>query len=214
MDKKINPFSLIIKFFTPKTTLFTILNSLIISGIFCLTVYVFAVTPLYAPGETTNPSCALSNANCTTPAPVIATDLGLWNSKSYPTDAAGFLANNGSGTLSWENISYSKSFTISSPTVTADSPLWRAPSAMTIRAVHLLAIGGTSVAGNVDIYDSNGQNPVPCEASDITSTGTNANDDGTLSNPSVSAGAYVGWHTTSVSGSVTRAIITVEYTMP
>ena len=110
--------------------------------------------------------------------------------------------------------SFSKSFIITNPTSESDSPVWRTPVAITITAVHVLCVGGTSIVGMLDEYDSNGANPVPVDNSDITGlAGVNVNDDGTLSNPSISAGNYVGWHTTSVNGSVSKCIVTFDYTI-
>ena len=112
----------------------------------------------------------------------------------------------GGGTLS-------KSFMITNPTADADGPVWRAPVAITITAVHVLCIGGTSLTGQLWEYDANGANGAVVDSADIVaSAGTNANDDGTLSNPSIDAGDYVGWRTSSISGTPTRLIVTFEYT--
>ena len=51
------------------------------------------------------------------------------------------------------------------------------------------------------------------DSSDITGVvDTNVNDDGTLSNGSITAGNYVGWKTTSATAGATYAIVTFEYT--
>jgi hypothetical protein len=108
---------------------------------------------------------------------------------------------------------FSKSFIITNPTSSADSPVWRAPEAITITAVHVLCVGGTNIVGQLQEYDGSGANGVAVDDSDITGTaGSNVNDDGTLSNPSIDSGDYVGWVTTSVSGTPTKAIITYDYT--
>ena len=57
-------FTVIAKFLFPKKTSLAILNSLIISGVFCSVVYVSAVTPRYNPGETLNPSCLPTESDC------------------------------------------------------------------------------------------------------------------------------------------------------
>jgi len=44
----------------------------IISGVFGFGLYVFANNPLYAPGQTLNPSCSLGSPDCTTSAPAIS----------------------------------------------------------------------------------------------------------------------------------------------
>ena len=112
------------------------------------------------------------------------------------------------------SVSYSKSFVITNPTSLSDSPLWRTPVAITITAIHVLCIGGTNIVGMLDECDANGANPIPVDATDIAGiAGSNVNDDGSLSNPGIDAGDYIGWHTTSVSGTVTRVIITFDYTI-
>jgi hypothetical protein len=117
------------------------------------------------------------------------------------------------GNLTATGSAFSKSFIISYPTSSADSPVWRTPEGITITAIHLLCVGGTNIVGQLWEYDANGANGATVDSSDITGTaGTNVNDDGTLSNPSIASGNYVGWKTTSVSGSPTKAIITFEFT--
>lgn len=113
-----------------------------------------------------------------------------------------------------KTLVFSKSFVITSPTASADTPLWRVPVAITITAIHVLCIGGTSITGQLWEYDTNGANGTVVDDSDITGTaGTNVDDDGTLSNASIASGNYLGWVTTSVSGTITRAIITFEYVL-
>lgn len=108
----------------------------------------------------------------------------------------------------------SKSFVVTNPDANADFPLWRAPANITVTGVHVLCIGGTNIVGQLYEYDSNGANGSTVDA-DITATaGTNANDDGSLSNAAIASGNYVGWKTTSVSGSPTQVIITFDYTQP
>lgn len=126
------------------------------------------------------------------------------------------LTSNGAGSVAsfqGSNIQ-SKSFIITNPTATADSPVWRAPYAITIKAVHLLCKGNVTV-GHLTEQDANGLNDAGVDgATDITGiVDTNVNDDGTLSNPSIDSGDYVGWRTTSVTGSPTKAIITFDYTV-
>jgi hypothetical protein len=106
----------------------------------------------------------------------------------------------------------SKSFMISSPTADASSPLWRVPVAITIQAIHVLCIGGTNIVGQLWEYDANGENGSTVDGDITAPAGVNTNDDGALSNPNIAAGNYLGWHTTSVSGSPSRVIVTFEYT--
>lgn len=105
----------------------------------------------------------------------------------------------------------SKSIIISTPTVDSDSPIWRLPTNIKILSVHVLCIGGTSIVGQLWRYDINGANGSSVDSSDITAlTGINT-DDENLSNSNISAGEYIGWKTTSVNGSPTRVIITLDY---
>jgi hypothetical protein len=107
---------------------------------------------------------------------------------------------------------YSKSFVLSNPTSSSDGPIWRTSVAITITAIHVLCVDGINIVGQLDELDGNGLNAVAVD-DDITGTaGTNVNDDGSLTNPGIDAGDYVGWHTTSVSGAVTKVIVTFEYT--
>jgi len=111
--------------------------------------------------------------------------------------------------------SSSKSFSIANPTGSSSGAVWRTPIAITIQAVHVLCIGeesGTNIVGQLWNYDSNGANGSVVDDTDITgNAGINANDDGSLSAPSIAANNYVGWRTTSVNGVPTRVVITFEY---
>lgn len=107
---------------------------------------------------------------------------------------------------------HSQSFVIASATAYSDFILWRAPYAITITAVHGLAIGdGTNVVGNFDECDGNGGNAVPID-SDMTLTST-VTTDTELSNASIDAGNYIQWHTTSVSGTNYQIVVTIDYTI-
>ena len=122
------------------------------------------------------------------------------------TGATGITGATGATTLS-------RSFMITSPTSPSGStsPLWRIPSNINITAVHILCIGGTSIIGNLWIYDANGSAGASVNLTDITAlAGVNANMV-SFSNPSVSLGNYLGWHTTTINGNITRVIITFEY---
>lgn len=108
---------------------------------------------------------------------------------------------------------FSKAFVIFAPSANDDIPLWRVPYGITIRAIHVLVVGGTNVIGGLDEADGNGASSAAIDADITGSAGTNANDDGSLSNGTLDAGDYLMWHTTSVSGSVTNVTITFEYTV-
>jgi hypothetical protein len=103
-----------------------------------------------------------------------------------------------------------KSFVITNPTTAADLPIFRAPEAITILAIHLLC-KGAAIVGQLWEYDANGLNGSTVDA-DITGVvDTNVDDDGSLTNPSIAAGNYIGWKTTSVTTGATYAIITFDY---
>lgn len=147
---------------------------------------------------------------------IITILVALWVSLAQGVSGYDYYTRNGiyyanGGTT--PRIVMSKSLLISNPDADADGPAWRTPTAITIVNVHALCIGGTNWVGQLAEYDPNGASGVVVDSSDITSAaGTNANDDGTLSNASIDAGDYVGVITTSVSGSPTLVIVTYEYT--
>lgn len=133
----------------------------------------------------------------------------------------GLLKVDGSGYVDIDTTAYltasslavhSKSFVLTNPTSATDGPIWKTPEAITIKAVHVLCVDGTSIDGQIDISDVNGETPVAIDG-DITGTaGTNVDDDGSLTAPWATAGSYIGWHTTSVTGTVTKVVVTYEYT--
>lgn len=107
-----------------------------------------------------------------------------------------------------------KTFTITNPTAAKYFKGVRFASASTITSVHLNCSGNV-VVGQLWQFDSNGVNGAVVDSSNITGVvDTNVNDDGALSAPSITANNYVGWHTTSVTGTPTYAYITFDYTTP
>lgn len=119
------------------------------------------------------------------------------------------LIENGSGGYDEVAHKFSHSFTITNPTANSDRPLWRVPRAITITAIHVLS--DAVIVGQLYEYDSNGLNGSTVDSDITTTANTNTNDDGSLSNASITAGNYLGWKTTSVSNSPTWATITFEY---
>lgn len=109
-------------------------------------------------------------------------------------------------------IVISKSFVITNPTASKSFAVWKTPTAITITAVHCVQVGGTNVIGILTECDADGLNPAVIDTTDITVLATNVNKT-SFTNPSIDAGDYVGWNTTSVSGNVTKLIITFEYTI-
>ena len=111
-----------------------------------------------------------------------------------------------------KGITYSKSFVITNPTSAFNAAIWKVPSGITIVGLHGVCIGGTNVVGILTECDANGLNPVVVNSTDITITTSNVNMT-SFSNPSIDTNDYVGWKITSVSGAVTRVIVTFEYTI-
>ena len=102
-------------------------------------------------------------------------------------------------------------FVITNPTAGSDEAVLKFPYKVEIKKVHLLCRGDV-VVGQLAIFDANGANGAKVDGSDITGiVGTTVSDDGALSNAIVPAGYYIGWITTSVTGTPTRAIINFEY---
>jgi hypothetical protein len=142
------------------------------------------------------------------------TKSGTYNLSTTGTLGAGAITGTSItiGSYTLNSLLQSRSFIITNPTSSADGAIWRVPYNITIVAVHVLCVGGTNIVGQLWEYDSNGANGATVDSSDITGTaGTNVNDDGTLSNPAIASGNYLGWKTTSVSGAVNQAIISFDY---
>ena len=105
------------------------------------------------------------------------------------------------------------SFVLNNPTSTSlNTPLLQVLYACHITSVSILCIGGTSITGNVNTFDSNGGTSTAI-AGDVTASVNTTNNQTGLS-VALTAGQFIGWHTTSLSGSPTRVLITVNYTVP
>jgi len=99
---------------------------------------------------------------------------------------------------------------IPSPVVGSDFPFWETPRAITITKVAAICTGGTNVVGQLQEYDPNGTGGVDVDAADWTITTTEL-EDTSFTNATIDAGDWVGWKTTSVSGTVKYFSITFEY---
>ena len=109
---------------------------------------------------------------------------------------------------------FSKSFVITGITSAGDfGAIWKTPAAITITAVNVVQVGATNVIGHLDECDGDGANCATVDSADITADGLNDADDGSLSNASIDANDWIGWHTTSVSGTNTRISVTFNYTV-
>jgi hypothetical protein len=97
------------------------------------------------------------------------------------------------------------SFPITNATATADSGgIWECPWNATLTYASALARAGTNIVGNITECDANGANCIATHA-DLTATSTK-NSTTTFTNADIDAGDYIGWNTTSVSGTVNATI--------
>jgi hypothetical protein len=117
------------------------------------------------------------------------------------------------GTVTCADLSFYQRGGFSAENITAaDDKPWngRMSVAVTIRAIHAVCTAG---GANVTLgeFDANGANGVVCDDSWINCTATNANDDGTLSNPSIDAGDYVGLIVNNATEG-TNITVTYEFT--
>lgn len=105
-----------------------------------------------------------------------------------------------------------KSFVIASIDNTFDFPFWQTPEAITITAVSAVCTGGTNVVGALQEYNATGTSVDAAVDGDWTIT-TSEYTDASFTNAGIDAGDWIGWKTTSVSGTVTFFSITFEYTI-
>ncbi len=109
-------------FFKRKNIFLSILVGIIVGGLFSSYLYVLATLPTskYSPGETTNPSCAPGDTNCTVVSAVPYTgatanvDLGSYNLTTTGTGTIGTLSITGTTTLG----------DASADTVTSNAATW------------------------------------------------------------------------------------------
>jgi len=174
---------------------------------------------------------AVNKLNGNTAAKANSADAVLTSSTQIPnganptTDAAGEVAIDssagaGQGLRAYGAVGFTlpayhtKCTTINAATASSDFMVETMPYAVTIRAAHANQIGATNVIGHFDECDSAGANCATIDSTaDITATTTKANDDGTLSNPSIDSGDVISWHTTSVSGTNTQLMVCIDYTV-
>lgn len=102
-------------------------------------------------------------------------------------------------------------FFIENPVDTDDQAFHRVPFAATLLQVDYLCVGGTNWVGQVEEADTNGLNAVATQAADTTATaGTNAQVT-SFSNASLASGAYLKLRSTSISGTPTSLVVTIQY---
>lgn len=85
---------------------------------------------------------------------------------------------------------YQENFVVKSPADADDFLLFKARQAITITDIHVIAQGGTSISVDIQECDSAGANCSSVDAA-ITADTDGAEDDGTLSNPTIDAGDWV-----------------------
>lgn len=85
---------------------------------------------------------------------------------------------------------YQENFVVKSPADSDDFLLFKARQAITVTDIHVIAQGGTSISVDIQECDSAGANCSTVDAA-ITADTDGAEDDGTLSNPSIDAGDWV-----------------------
>lgn len=129
---------------------------------------------------------------------------------SYDNTTSGIVATDVQAAIDKLVHTLSKSFVITNPTSGKEYALWKCPQALTITAIHAVQVGGTNLIGILTECDADGLNPVAVNSSDITVLATNV-DLTSLSNPSIDLGDYIGWKTTSISGAVSKLIVTFDY---
>jgi hypothetical protein len=93
---------------------------------------------------------------------------------------------------------------------TYDRVLFKLPYAITIDSVFGLCDDGTNVVGALDEYDYAGTSVDAVVDADWTIT-TSQYVDGSFTNAGLDAGDWLGWHTTSVSGTVTHFTLTIWF---
>ena len=109
---------------------------------------------------------------------------------------------------------HSKSIVIDVPSETADYPIWKVPYAITIRRVAVLCTGAASatIVGFLDECDANGAGASIVSADATAISGTDKVTT-TFTNAGIDANDYIRWHTTSTSGVLASATITMDYTV-
>lgn len=109
---------------------------------------------------------------------------------------------------------HSKSFTVIVATTSSDYHIWRVPTAyaqgITIISISVLNEGAGDVVGCLDEMDSDGNNAVAID-SDMTAVAGTNNTNTTLDNPTVDAGDYIDWHTTTVAAANVQLTVTFEF---
>ena len=103
------------------------------------------------------------------------------------------------------------SFFIESPVAIDTFAFVRVRTGITIKEVNYLCVGGTNWVGQVQEGDANGLNGANTQSIDTTALAGVNNSITTFSNAVVDAGDYLVLKTTSVSGTPTSLVVTINY---
>jgi hypothetical protein len=104
----------------------------------------------------------------------------------------------------------SRSFVIKGISSSDDFAFWQSPRAITITKVAAICSGGTNVIGQLQEYGAAATGAVDVDSSDWTITTTEL-EDTVFTNAAIDAGDWLGFKTTSVSGTVNFFSLTFEY---
>jgi len=103
-----------------------------------------------------------------------------------------------------------KSFHVYYPANAATYNVWKVPAAVTLKAVHCMVKGGTSVTGALYEADANGIN---CTTATVAAAIVSGNDTASnLVNATIDSADYINWITTATSGAVTGLTCSFDYT--
>lgn len=151
--------------------------------------------------------------------------LGVVNSASPTVGTAGYL---GTDTTEDQFLYYSTAlrvlpykqsigFTLETPSDADNFLIWKAPYDITITAINCIvdpADTSESAVVTVQERDTSGDNPSGIDgATTITCGNSGAADDGTLSNPTVTTGEWLGIDIGTVTGTVTQLAVTITFTV-
>jgi hypothetical protein len=129
---------------------------------------------------------------------------------AWDSDDDKLVAYDGANTVTIGTKIKSMSFKIETPTDADDILLIKVPRGIVITQVSGKCTGGTNVVGQLQEYDNDGANPADTQESDTTFT-TSQVTNTTFSNSSIDKDDWLGWKTTSVSGSVSWLDVTIYY---
>lgn len=150
--------------------------------------------------------------------PVFSTSVQIPNGTGPTVDAAGEIAVDtttdqlqfyGGAKRALPSIQH-VSFVIPAPAATDDMLLMKAPYGMSILTIRGVLQGTTNVVGQLQECTSAGASCADLD-SDITFNGDEDADDGSLTDSTIASGNWIGWKTTSVSGTPTFLTITVTF---